>query len=91
MRKAGILLCLLGMGYTAVAFVLDPLALSCVHFPLFAFLLVALYRHPWDFFRRFRQFRWVNHGRCGNCGYDLTGNTSGVCPECGMSAKANGG
>ena len=22
-------------------------------------------------------------GRCGGCGYDLTGNTSGVCPECG--------
>ena len=21
--------------------------------------------------------------RCQNCGYDLTGNTSGVCPECG--------
>jgi hypothetical protein len=22
-------------------------------------------------------------GRCSSCGYDLTGNTSGVCPECG--------
>ena len=22
-------------------------------------------------------------GRCAACGYDLTGNTSGVCPECG--------
>jgi hypothetical protein len=22
-------------------------------------------------------------GRCRNCGYDLTGNVSGVCPECG--------
>jgi hypothetical protein len=21
--------------------------------------------------------------RCGTCGYDLTGNASGVCPECG--------
>ena len=21
---------------------------------------------------------------CPNCGYDLTGNTSGVCPECGL-------
>ena len=26
--------------------------------------------------------RW-ELGRCGRCGYDLTGNTSGVCPECG--------
>ena len=24
-------------------------------------------------------------GRCQQCGYDLTGNTSGVCPECGAS------
>jgi len=23
-------------------------------------------------------------GRCGRCGYDLTGNVSGVCPECGQ-------
>lgn len=22
-------------------------------------------------------------GGCKNCGYDLTGNVSGVCPECG--------
>lgn len=22
-------------------------------------------------------------GACSNCGYDLTGNISGVCPECG--------
>ncbi|MBN2562781.1 MAG: hypothetical protein JXQ75_17800 [Phycisphaerae bacterium] len=22
-------------------------------------------------------------GRCQECGYDLTGNTSGICPECG--------
>lgn len=32
--------------------------------------------------------RWVRHKRtasnqCIDCGYDLTGNTSGVCPECG--------
>jgi len=26
----------------------------------------------------------VPPGHCPNCGYDLTGNVSGVCPECGM-------
>jgi hypothetical protein len=26
------------------------------------------------------------HGRCASCGYDLTGNRSGTCPECGSSA-----
>jgi hypothetical protein len=25
-------------------------------------------------------------GHCDNCGYDLTGNTSGVCPECGTAS-----
>jgi len=24
-------------------------------------------------------------GHCGHCGYDLTGNVSGVCPECGKA------
>jgi hypothetical protein len=26
-------------------------------------------------------------GSCQNCGYDLTGNESGVCPECGTKIK----
>ncbi|MBN1342741.1 MAG: hypothetical protein JXQ73_08690 [Phycisphaerae bacterium] len=25
----------------------------------------------------------LDPGHCGRCGYDLTGNVSGVCPECG--------
>lgn len=31
----------------------------------------------------FRSWRRSKRGQCLNCGYDLTGNTSGVCPECG--------
>lgn len=33
------------------------------------------------------QYRRRRHkpGHCLNCEYDLTGNTSGVCPECGTS------
>jgi uncharacterized paraquat-inducible protein A len=27
-------------------------------------------------------------GLCVKCGYDLTGNTSGVCPECGTPLPA---
>jgi hypothetical protein len=27
-------------------------------------------------------------GRCRSCDYDLTGNVSGVCPECGMQINA---
>ena len=26
-------------------------------------------------------------GHCQRCGYDLTGNVSGVCPECGSEVK----
>ncbi len=27
-------------------------------------------------------------GHCQKCGYDLTGNVSGVCPECGAEARS---
>ena len=30
----------------------------------------------------YRDRRWPK-GRCQSCGYDLTGNVSGICPECG--------
>ena len=30
-----------------------------------------------------RRWRRKKKGLCWNCGYDLTGNVSGVCPECG--------
>jgi len=30
-----------------------------------------------------RRRRRLKSGLCGKCGYDLTGNVSGVCPECG--------
>lgn len=30
-------------------------------------------------------------GYCVRCGYDLTGNTSGVCPECGCATSKEGG
>ena len=33
---------------------------------------------------RYRR-RAVPPGRCRSCGYDLTGNTSGRCPECGTA------
>ena len=30
-------------------------------------------------------------GVCQSCGYDLTGNVSGACPECGRAADRRGG
>ena len=32
----------------------------------------------------------AGRGACTCCGYNLTGNTSGICPECGSSAAAQG-
>ena len=34
-------------------------------------------------------FTWRRHqpGHCVTCGYNLTGNTSGRCPECGENAE----
>jgi hypothetical protein len=37
-----------------------------------------------DALRRWRLSR-LPHPVCGSCGYNLTGNTSGVCPECGVA------
>jgi hypothetical protein len=36
-----------------------------------------------------RRGRRVSRGRCQLCGYDLTGNVSGVCPECGGAHRAD--
>jgi len=33
--------------------------------------------------RRLRLHHRLQFGCCPGCGYNLTGNTSGVCPECG--------
>jgi hypothetical protein len=50
--------------------------------------LAALAAYAWHAYERprsllHRQIDHMNHGRCPECGYNLTGNQSGVCPECG--------
>lgn len=46
-----------------------------------AFLLLPLWREG----RRFAKRRRSHMNRCEKCGYNLTGNTSGTCPECGTA------
>jgi hypothetical protein len=36
----------------------------------------------------FMLFRRKQTGKCRHCGYDLTGNLSGICPECGQATPA---
>jgi RNA polymerase subunit RPABC4/transcription elongation factor Spt4 len=51
-------------------------------FPLWGLALVL---GAWPLFSLRRVFRTRQPGLCSNCGYSLTGNTSGVCPECGTA------
>ncbi|MHC5111532.1 MAG: hypothetical protein ACYTHJ_16820 [Planctomycetota bacterium] len=40
----------------------------------------------------YKKLRWksVPFVACGRCSYDLTGNASGVCPECGCATESLG-
>ncbi len=41
----------------------------------------------WRAFRRFRPITPTNPNACLACHYDLTGNESGTCPECGTAIE----
>ena len=49
----------------------------------FACRYVALFRRKWSRFLRYPV------GHCQTCGYDLTGNVSGRCSECGKEIDEN--
>jgi hypothetical protein len=59
----------------SIEFRLSSLAMLMLIYPLIRF-----FRGP------LRRARWRANGCCRWCGYDLTGNESGVCPECGEDA-----
>ena len=44
---------------------------------------------PAIWFVKWRKRRKFGPNSCGNCGYDLTGNETGECPECGSATTAN--
>ena len=55
--------------------------------PLVFGLLAILFGLPWWHLRRI-PLRRARANLCPACGYNLTGNLSGVCPECGQSPGA---
>ena len=57
---------------------------SSVTIPLWLIVVVIVCRTIW----RHRMRRVDPMLFCRNCSYDLTGNTSGVCPECGAAVTA---
>lgn len=61
-------------GYTGEWLVLIPLWIPL----LVVFLIFLLYR---------RRSGMVGVSACKRCGYNLTGNVSGVCPECGTAVE----
>jgi hypothetical protein len=71
----------LSMLWTGLAFLLVDLFRSWT--PMFAMTVIAVIASI--IFRAVRRSRnWTKRsGQCAACGYNLTGNTSGVCSECG--------
>jgi uncharacterized paraquat-inducible protein A len=66
--------------------------------PIIATILTGLYILIWVYNRQvpedpggliWREEHWRRQrlGLCLNCGYDLKGNESGVCPECGSATN----
>jgi len=66
--------------YAVLPALVDNAARSVVVVPIWM-LFVASAIASTLFHRRARRERLI--GCCPNCEYNLTGNTTGVCPECG--------
>ena len=56
-----------------------PLAALLIGFAIYP--TVAFIRGP------LRRRRRRKRGECEECGYNLTGNVSGICPECGVEIR----
>jgi hypothetical protein len=66
-----------------------PIGVTVLRFPLaLLVVLFGIYPSLW-FIRRRRHRLWRRAGFCGRCGYNLRGNTTGRCPECGNPIKAD--
>ena len=56
-----------------------------VSVPFWSLVIAAAALPAATLVRRVRRRRRLGAGRCAACGYDLTANVSGVCPECGAA------
>ena len=77
--------------YVAAAVVLWPLFMAATSLGGIPAGVVVLFAVPaclWYLLDRpvWLRRRRLRRGHCEHCGYDLTGNVSGVCPECGQAA-----
>ena len=53
------------------------------------FLTIIFAMLPATWLYKWRRRRKLGPNACPGCGYDLTGNESGVCPECGATAESS--
>jgi hypothetical protein len=60
--------------------------MSSISAPLWPLVLLTAILPALRWWRRTKRSRWQAIGACQRCGYDLTGNVSGACPECGAEA-----
>jgi hypothetical protein len=65
----------------------EPLYTQVVIQDGWLFVATAVLPAAWLLRSRSRRRR-LAAGRCVSCGYNLTGNVSGVCPECGKCSNA---
>jgi hypothetical protein len=61
-----------------------PRTRICVPLLIPLVVLTVVTTHLW-----FRDYRRFQPGHCRKCGYNLTGNVSGRCPECGEQMRAS--
>ena len=60
---------------------------SSLILPIWVLVIVAAIGISFSMLRRLRRAR---PGCCNSCGYNLTGNVSGRCPECGTAISGDG-
>ena len=75
-------------------FILIAPVLGCVTMSIspligLAFFGVSLVVAPWGYikFHLLAMALIRPDGSCSDCGYNLTGNTTGMCPECGVRCE----
>jgi hypothetical protein len=60
------------------------------YIPIWAVLTASVLPLVWSCFPLFRRHRRRRQGLCIQCGYNLKGNVSGICPECGHAGREGG-
>jgi hypothetical protein len=64
-----------------------------LYLPAFIAMAATVVGEWWLFWRPVERQELLQerkaHGQCADCGYDLVGNVSGVCPECGSAVPTD--